>query len=649
MIVPHALRVLGALGEVNAAAVGAPTDKAAMVEARRAAYAAVPRALRPVVRTRVTRAVSESIFSTQHGDDEPHVHRLAYLHLLRTESVAPDDVEATERVFREARTKAKDRERPSTVRTLAIGALMLALPTALLGWWLWPSDPFAQLRDAPTATRGAYLEGGRPDPGTAEARAVFEVAMPAFVVALDRERARRESGDGGGRSVDLSRAADAVVHASGAALGAEITSFLQAVVEQSVSIVESAQDDRGVAAESHARSIDALNAALQAEGLGYYVDADVAVDVRSGARRVYLSTFIVDNVHVWASGETRVRALRLRRLDSLNFAHSVLGFTRPHIRDALALDEPIEEHLVESLVPALVDGAPLRLMGDSDAWARTRFEPIAALAGAAVRGEARVLLAGDGNAGAELGALLTRREALFQTLDSRLSRAGLGVRAPSGYAFDPERYAPLRQRFYPAEWRELRTLADALAETRHLRTFRVLRARLRQSVERHEVQHRLDFLSGTVAEAPESLARYTGPVHVGERESPGAARASAELSAYLSEIARDAELSKTNLALLSRHLFERRRWGTAESYAALVITAELAQELSLVFDDLLRSHAIDRDEVARVLGLLLERPGPELAAAAQRAWSRLYRRPFPELVRGGAGADVWDEMDGEMD
>ena len=50
-----------------------------------------------------------------------------------------------------------------------------------------------------------------------------------------------------------------------------------------------------------------------------------------------------------------------------------------------------------------------------------------------------------------------------------------------------------------------------------------------------------------------------------------------------------------------------------------------------------------------MLGLLLERPGPELAAAAQRAWSRLYRRPLPELTRSGSGADVWDALDEELD
>ena len=46
--------------------------------------------------------------------------------------------------------------------------------------------------------------------------------------------------------------------------------------------------------------------------LGFYVDAEILSDT-SGRHRVYLSTFTVENVAIYQSGDHVVRALRLRR------------------------------------------------------------------------------------------------------------------------------------------------------------------------------------------------------------------------------------------------------------------------------------------------------------------------------------------------
>lgn len=617
MIIPYALRVLGVLGEA------APGD---MVAARRAAYLRVPRALRSIVRGRVARAVSEAIFTTNAGDDESHVHRLAYLSLLRMDVPSPDDVGEVRTLFEAARARGRAHERPSTFRTLALGVCMLLVPAALFAWWTWPRDSFAILTDELPESTDAYVAGGRPSRGTAAQREVFAAMLPTFVVELDRERAERA--DRGGRDAELTRAANEVVAACRDAFGVEITSYLQAVVDQSIAIVKSADEALGAAAESHIRSVDALNASLQAAGLGYYVDAEVATHERTHARRIYLSTFAVEHVSVYRSGETTVRALRLRRLDSLNFARAVLGFTRPHIRDALVLEEPIDEHLIHMLLPALVDGAPLILVGDRDPEGRALGEAVAHTAGAALRSEVQALIGDDGSAGAELGSLFIRRAALFDTVGDRLEPSGIRIIAPRGYAFSVERYRPLEPHFMPAEWRELRTLERALSEPQNQRAFATLRGHLRASVERHEVQHRLDFLSGTVAEAPPALAQLTR-----------AARPCAELSAYLSEIARQPELARTNLALIAQHLLDRTHWGRAESYAALVIVGAIADALQLPHD--LRAP-IDRGELTRILIALFETPGPVLSDAATRAWTELFQRPFPELTRSTA-VDVWED------
>ncbi|AKF09438.1 hypothetical protein [Sandaracinus amylolyticus] len=622
MLQAHVLAVLAAIATTE--------DASAIRDARVAAYRRVPVGLRGPVRTRVTRAVSDAIFATQHGDDEAHVHRLAYLAVIGRDPPQGDDVAAVRAVFDEARAARPERERPSTARALMLGVVMLAVPIAITTWWLWPHDPYAALSEALPPSRGAYVEGGRPDPGTAAQRAVFEVRLPAFTIALDRWRASRDPN--ARAAVDAER--DATLGAARGALGADTVSFLDAVLTQSIAVVEGGVDRH--AAESHVRSVDALDAAIQSEGLAYYVDAEVLTERATGASRVYLSSFTVDNVAIYEAEGRTVRALRLRRLDRLNFARAVLGFTRPQVRDALVLGERVEEHLVQAIVPALAPDGALALSGDDDLALRDETARVAA---AGVRDEAPRWLGGDAAAASELGAIFARRHALFVAWSERLSERGIVLREPDGYVVDLEPYTAFTGALVAHERRELEALVGALEDERHQRTYRAIEARFLASIERHEVQHRLDFLMGTLGTLPPRLEAMVGPLRMGDVVNLLAERSNAELSAYLSELARDATLVRASLALLLRHVFDRRLWGTAECHAALVILEGLADRLAIPRGTLVVARRIDRAEAARIHAAITARSDDDVQREARALWEELYQRPLPALRSGARASD----------
>jgi hypothetical protein len=112
-----------------------------------------------------------------------------------------------------------------------------------------------------------------------------------------------------------------------------------------------------------------------------------------------------------------------------------------------------------------------------------------------------------------------------------------------------------------------------------------------------------------------------------------ARRALAELSAYLSELARGPDVVQLNLALFASHLLNRERWGSPECYAALVVFDGLARSMSIPTDPLVRGRYVARDQVARVYKQLRSTPSEELSRAAGKLWEELFDRPLPQLRR----------------
>lgn len=578
---------------------------------------------RGLVLTRVSRAVAAAMQETLHADDDAHVHRLAYLALEGKHADRWDDVDSVREAFaRETRGLRTPLRFGPTLALLASLAVMTVLGCA--GLWCWTRPP-APLREELTVSADAWSSGGRPEPGSGEARALFEEALPRYVIALDALARSYGTPEEERAQEALDRVhADVADHAR-RALGPDTASYFIAVLDQSEQIVAERSFD--VAADAHLRSIDALVNALAERGLGYYVDAIIVTDRGDRRHHIYFSTFTVERVTFHRGEGQRVRTLRLKRLDRLSFQRGLLGFTRENISDALVLLTRVEDFMVDAVLPALGQGASMPLVEDDMRRSDGRWvsEVERAMAEDA-RAEARAIA---GDEAEPLGALFARRQALFRAWSERLAPDWV-VRAPHSYEIDLRSYAGVEPRVPRAEWTELRSIQRELDGDGARGAYRALEEALVQSIERHEVQHRLDYASGRLGAAPPELEELTGPLDRNGRPNHLTRRALAELSAYTGEVARSRALTRTNLALFSRFVFNRHSWGTPECYAAIVLLEGVGRELG-VEAELVRNRTIHREALAELMLALRERSPEELRRAAASLWQALYGAPLPAL------------------
>jgi hypothetical protein len=182
------------------------------------------------------------------------------------------------------------------------------------------------------------------------------------------------------------------------------------------------------------------------------------------------------------------------------------------------------------------------------------------------------------------------------------------------------------------ELREMMEIDAALDDRTRIDAFAALRSALAASVERHEVQHRLDALGPQPPPMPAPLEARVGPLATGGKERRLAATARAELSAYLAELARDAQTPRVGLTLIARFLFDQRLQGSPECYAALTILEGLAEGLGTpARAPLVHAGAVDRRAAADLYLALTALPPARLNAAARTLWERLFAAPLPDL------------------
>ena len=166
-----------------------------------------------------------------------------------------------------------------------------------------------------------------------------------------------------------------------------------------------------------------------------------------------------------------------------------------------------------------------------------------------------------------LGALLARRRALLSSWHATLARDDLKLRMPDRLIPERDYAKDLAGRISRAELREWERIVDELRDS--MNGFEAVREPYLRSVERHEVQHRLDYLAERL-ELPELLARRLGGVErTGHDLGSVAMRSSTELSAYLSQIADDPAPLLAVLTM-SRAFFDKHLIGGPHSFAALV-------------------------------------------------------------------------------
>jgi hypothetical protein len=327
-----------------------------------------------------------------------------------------------------------------------------------------------------------------------------------------------------------------------------------------------------------------------------------------------------------------VRALEVRRKDRLNWKHTLLGFTRPHLRDALVLLDQIDEQLVRSVLPGLGDDRAVNLFDEDDDAPPASASRVRARAGEVVRAEYGSAPGIDAKASARLGTLLARRRTLVAGWQKLARARGFVLVPPTKLRADLDYPRALRGLAPDAELTELRAIEDKLSEPDIEQTYETLRDVLVDSVRRHEIQHRLD-LAGDARRMPEPLERYVGKALENGVPRQNASAARDELSAYLAELARAKRTPRTNLGRIAGFLLQKRSWRAPESYAALVIFEGLRLDMmparAREGPPLVVRREIDREAVAKLYLALTEADPADLRTAAARLWERLFSASLP--------------------
>ncbi|MEO8846697.1 MAG: hypothetical protein ABI591_27365 [Kofleriaceae bacterium] len=148
------------------------------------------------------------------------------------------------------------------------------------------------------------------------------------------------------------------------------------------------------------------------------------------------------------------------------------------------------------------------------------------------------------------------------------------------------------------------------------------------TVRRHEARHGYDNDLSEPLRYPTALAH-----ELGDGQRAFVQRARAELSAYLSQIASDPvtpQLALWNLAQLG---FNKERWGSAESYVAVVVISGLARQLGIRSPgNVIHDGHLDRNRLAELALPLAAESDDDLRTAARRLWRQLYDQPFIAIV-----------------
>ena len=426
---------------------------------------------------------------------------------------------------------------------------------------------------------------------------------------------------------DLKEARGAVVqsaHKAGMPLPA--TERLEALLEACFVAAVADDADLDAAADDMVKRTLALNDALATAGLGFFVDAEMMSSGRG--RSVLLFTFEVHRVVLYRSQGHDVRTLRVRRLDKLNWSYSLLGFTSPQRRDAVVLDNKVDAHLL-TLLPLLSEHV---LLDPFELELKDTYAPWYSEA----RKRATTVVAAElGKAGpdvAKLGDLIGRRHEIFRDWNVRLDARGMSIDYPKTLKVTWEYRRQMEGLATHAAMDELDAIQKELQSDDMQQAFANAQDHFAQSVERHETQHRLDLAELYPLPMPDELAYYVGELPEGYLGKGGlASSAVAEMSAYLSELARDPLTPRTNLTLLARYLLNRGAWGMGESYAALVIFAGLADELHIDYAPLVVGRSIDRAVVAQLYMALTDLDSDTLQDASMTLWARLFKTDLPVL------------------
>jgi hypothetical protein len=468
--------------------------------------------------------------------------------------------------------------------------------------------------DDPATLQPLVLAGSTP-----AADDVFSGRLTDFVLALDQSVKAGTPGEG----EEVARTGGALMAPDvSEAIGAKSAAALAEVV---AAAKEAARGASQLEADTQALDLATtrLDNALIADRMPYFMDAMVGFETTNGRRLVPLYGFSIVASELFESGEARVRSVRLRRLDRLNWSHVFLGFLRWSRPQAMVLLDQIDEHLVNLVLPALPEGAPMPMLSPDEVDPPAEANTTSAEGGKGVRADVAGLPGLDPDAVRDLGEALRARRALFVKWNERFKDSGRKVKYPPRLALDVAELERQARGLLPrVEIDELRKIQKRLGRAEVARAYEIIREAFAASVERHEVQHRLDALRPLPRPAAIDELMPATQTPAGERRRD---KIQVELSGYVSQIARDDLLPHVTFSLFIRYLVDPKLRGLEEAYAAIAAVEALAPELGAtdvghVFHD----HKFDDDRILRAHRHAVAARGADLSAAARRVWGRLF-------------------------
>jgi hypothetical protein len=414
------------------------------------------------------------------------------------------------------------------------------------------------------------------------------------------------------------------------ALGAEVVGALGNLLDASgwVALAKDGSSASPEVERFHNAAND-LAQQLKRRNLPYFVDVET---LQRGPRIVPLSmSFYVQRESEYRAGSTRVRALDLWRLDTLRVRFGALGYTRPRTPAALILLDQIESDLVRTVLPAVAPGEPAQLVDDE-----TREQglpwvaPLEKAVGTAIRKHFAALSA-DPHV-VEVGTLLSKRRALVRRWRATLADGRHQLRVPERLIPEADYSTDLHLRVANSELYAWDDLHGDLMSKRNYAAFLAVREPYVLGVERHEVEHRLDFARG-FRPVPASLCRMLGvedalDAPIGSVQE----RVSSEFSAYLAQLVEAPDSPMLELIVLSTHLLDARSGGGVYWYAALAVLSAVSAELGLQPEQLI-GRRVERERVATLLTQLIAQDPKAIRVAARRAYEQAFGEPVPHAVK----------------
>ena len=541
-------------------------------------------------------------------DDPAHVLRLAALLAVKPEAECDFDDPASVRAELAAlgpRTIPKQ----GPWWTLGAGALLVGIVVGAL---------FLRRALAPFDARA-----------TPAGRALGE-GLTRFVAAVNRDAASERSVLGGARAATTGPEARRAFGDDGVARlvrlldGAEKVARDAPVAPPVPHPVGDPEPKPAPEVEAFLRGVQDFDVFLRQKALPFFVDAEV-LGSPGHFRPLLMSSYVEREVELEAAGK-HVRALHVWRLDTLGVRLGALGYTRPRTPAALVLLDQIESDLVRWVLPALPAGETLEMVDEDteykgEAWVKE----IEARAAEVVRRH----YAGARLDGAmqRVGQLLARRRALVRKWRASLSGQGIELVLPERLVPELDYAKELEIRITRENLREWDALHGELLTPRLLAAFAKFRDAYTLSVERHETQHRLDFMGG-MRPLPDVVARLLGIERT--LDSPEGSlpeRTSAELSAYLAELAQGSDSPLLDLVLMSRLALSRLSLGTPHSYAAVGALLTIGREFGVDADGYLE-RGMRRANVAELLLLVASREPAAIRDAAAKAYAQCFGEPL---------------------